>query len=143
MASRATAYADGEFGAVFCYGGAASGETILPLFGTSISTGWTDGYGLSNYGDSVGTSGERGTWKSYGNRRTGTTYETLVQGAVANSDTMAAATTTGTLPATIGSYSSSGLFLEGYIAEIILIPRAITAGELAALQSYLVAKWGI
>ena len=143
IASRATAYADGEFGVVFHYGSAASGQSVIAMFGTSISTGWADGYGISQYGDSAGTSGERGTWKSYGNRRTGTTYETLVNGGPFSSDTMTAATTTGSSSVGIGAYAASALFLEGYIAEIILIPRAITAGELAALQSYLVAKWGI
>lgn len=59
--------------------------------------------------------------------------------------------TIGTLPATtgggtptlhIGSNIGANLFTSGPVAEYIVFARALTAGELSAVTSYLMTKWG-
>jgi hypothetical protein len=41
------------------------------------------------------------------------------------------------------SPATSGAWLDGFIAEIIVVGRALTAFEIATTQTYLAKKWGI
>ena len=55
-----------------------------------------------------------------------------------------AATTDGGTPAIyIGSNSGANFFWNGPIAEYIIFNRALTRAELASVEAYLAAKWGI
>lgn len=46
-------------------------------------------------------------------------------------------------PLRIGRYDAAKIPLTGWIAEIICLSRAATPTELASVDSYLMAKWGI
>jgi hypothetical protein len=131
-----------QYGGVVNWGTAGTGQTVWVLFGTDGNIG-TDGFGLTQYGDAVGTAGQLGTWKSFGICRSGTTYQVCINNVATATKTMTSNTILGGT-AVIGGYNGgSSFYLNGDIAELIIVPRACTAAEMAALQAYLSAKWAL
>jgi hypothetical protein len=46
-------------------------------------------------------------------------------------------------PLSIGSHATGGEVLNGFVAEILIFDRALTANEKAGINNYLSEKWGV
>lgn len=113
--------------------------------------GYSDmSFGSSNTFTPYKTSGvTRGTWYSYSvtyngsGAATSSNYAATTNGS---SSTLSASGVFGTdsgTNAAIGCESSSANFMKGNIAELCVYSQALSAADLAKLQTYAKSKWGI
>ena len=126
------------YGLYFNSIGMTSGSNVIDENGSTTST--TIGWNTASYGfptiagvihDSINTSL---SFKGY-NKGT-------VDSTPANSSTTLAATS-GDLNIGVTKVGAENYYFKGYISEIIMFNRAITAEERKAVEKYLSKKWGI
>jgi hypothetical protein len=114
--------------------------------------------GAFNSGNLAATTNRGGTFKFMINSNVGPAVEAYyVAGAILPSttatgrlfiqNTQISSTTGPIVPATSGNFwvgtGYRNAFLQGKIAEVVVIPRAISDAERVQLESYLSQKWGI
>jgi hypothetical protein len=116
------------------YGNASTGALFLVGFGTSATFG-TNGIGVTQFGDSVGTAGVLdGVWRHAAVVNAGTRYEVYVDGVLRATKTMT--TNAASTAVTIGRNSTSlADYYTGLTDDIRLYNRALTLAEIRLLAS--------
>jgi len=116
------------------YGNASTGALFLVGFGTSSTFG-TNGFGVTQFGDSVGTAGVLdGVWRHGAVINVGTRYEVYVDGVLRATKTMT--TNAASTAVTIGKNPNAlADFYAGLTDDIRIYSRALTPAEIRLLAS--------
>jgi hypothetical protein len=141
--SNKAVYSSGQYGPIITWGTMSSGAHILSMWGTDGGGTGTNAYACNIFGDAVKIDSQTSAWKSFASMRSGTSHTIYLNGVLSATKAMANSTTLSANPVTIGYAAFVASYAQCYIAEMILVPRALTATEISTLQTYLAAKWGI
>jgi hypothetical protein len=130
-------------GRVVAYGvgGSDTGATAgIPAFFSSLTT--VNSFNAGVLSTNNVTAITSGSWNEIASVWNGTTSQLYINGtaqtAVASTPTFAASGLFTAMNAT-----TFGNQLQGYIAEIVVVKGAMSAGDIANLKTYSLAKWGV
>jgi len=142
VARTNSSFSDGQYACCMHYGANSIGSGVFIQYGTDSAQSISNGISVSQFGASSGVSSATNADIVFAVTRSGTTYNTRLNGGASTSSRVMTTNTSLSGFTTIGAYNASlgGAFLTGRISEIVLVNS--NSSDLEKIEGYLAHKWG-